>query len=114
MTKDSENLERGLKLLEDTTNAVRSRIEVAKAERDRNFQDTFAVIAVGWSVGSFVKSLNKLGEDKKDPLRVILDKSPLVPDPWIQPGTQLTYTLIVAIAAAALTWLVRWLWRRSH
>ncbi len=114
ITKDSENLERGLKLLEDTTNAVRSRIEVAKAERDRNFQDTFAVIAVGWSVGSFVKSLNKLGEDKKDPLRVILDKSPLVPDPWIQPGTQLTYTLIVAIAAAALTWLVRWLWRRSH
>lgn len=113
ITKDSDNLKQGLKLLEDTINAVRSRIEVAKAERDRNFQDTFAVLAVGWSVGSFVKSLNKLGEDKKDPLRVVLDKSSL-PDPWVQPGTQLSYTLIAAIAAAALTWLVRWLWSRSR
>jgi hypothetical protein len=114
ITKDSENLERGLKLLEDTTNAVRSRLEVAKAEHDRNFQDTVTVIVVGWSVGSFVKSLNKLGEDNKDPLRVLLDKSPLIPDPWIQPTTQLTYTLVVAIVAAALAWLARWLWRRSH
>lgn len=112
ITKDSENLERGLRLLEDTMNAVRNRVEVDKAERDRNFQDTVAVIGVGWSVGSFVASLEKLGEDKQDPMRLLISNSNFVPAPWKEPAIPLAYTLSVAIAAAFLTWLIRRLWSR--
>ncbi len=103
-----------MRLLENTMTAVRNRVEVDKAERDRNFQDTVAVIAVGWSVGSFVASLRDLGKAKDDPVRLMLSNSPLVPKAWIEPAIPLMYTLGVAIAAAALTWLVRQLWSRSR
>jgi hypothetical protein len=108
--KDTENLERGLRLLEDTINAIRSRVELDKAERDRNFQDTVAVIGVGWTVGSFVASLDKLGEDKQDPIRLLISNSQLVPKPWVEPAIPLTYTLTVALAAALVTWLIRRFW----
>ncbi|MDV2993257.1 MAG: hypothetical protein N4J56_002911 [Chroococcidiopsis sp. SAG 2025] len=47
ITKDIENMQLGLKLLEDTINTIRSRIEVEKAERDRNFQELVAILGVG-------------------------------------------------------------------
>lgn len=62
IAKDSDNLKRILKLQEDTINAVRSRVEMAKAERDRNFQDAIAILGVGRSVASFVPSPDKLSE----------------------------------------------------
>ncbi|NER31443.1 MAG: hypothetical protein F6J89_28465, partial [Symploca sp. SIO1C4] len=62
IAKDSENLKRILKLQEDTINAVRSRVEVAKAQRDRNFQDAIAILGVGWTVASFVPSPDDLSE----------------------------------------------------
>ncbi|MBD3560337.1 hypothetical protein H6S82_15960, partial [Planktothrix sp. FACHB-1355] len=111
--KDTENLERGLRLLENTINAIRSRVEVDKAERDRNFQNTVTIIGMGWTVGSFVASLDKLGKDPKDPVRLLLTNSQLVPKPWLDPAVPLVYTLSVAIVAATLTWLVRRLWPRS-
>jgi hypothetical protein len=105
--KDTEELEQGRRLLEDMMNAVRSRVELEKAERDRNFQDTVAVIGVGWTVGSFVASIEKLGEDKQDPIRLLISNSQLVPKPWVEPAIPLTYTLTVAFAAALVTWLIR-------
>ncbi|MEJ1936239.1 hypothetical protein WDZ92_39105, partial [Nostoc sp. NIES-2111] len=75
ITKDSENLERGLKLLSDTINAVRSRVEVEKAERDRNFQDFVSLLAVGWTFGSFVAALPGLGEKNDNPFRAFLIQS---------------------------------------
>ena len=45
--KDAENMQLGFRLLEDNINALRSRIELAKAERDRNFQELVAVVAAG-------------------------------------------------------------------
>ena len=110
ITKDSENLERGMKLLENTINAVRSRLEVAKAERDRNFQDAIAILGVGWRVASFVPSPDKLGENANDPVRMFLAQSPLPPT-WIKPAVPLVYKLSVAIVAAALAWLLIRLWR---
>lgn len=110
ISKDAKNMELGLRLLEDTINAVRSRVELDKAERDRNFQDTVAVIGVGWTVGSFVASLDKLGEDKQDPIRLLISHSQLVPKPWVEPAIPLTYTLTVALAAALVTWLIRRFW----
>jgi hypothetical protein len=41
----------GFRLLEDNINAVRSRIELAKAERDRSFQEFVAVVGAGIGVG---------------------------------------------------------------
>ncbi|MFP4415404.1 MAG: hypothetical protein ACOCXU_06860, partial [Coleofasciculus sp.] len=84
--------------------------ELDKAERDRNFQDTVAVIGVGWTVGSFVASLDKLGEDKQDPIRLLISNSQLVPKPWVEPAIPLTYTLTVAFFAALVTWLIRRFW----
>jgi hypothetical protein len=103
ITKDSENLERGMKLLENTINAVRSRVEVAKAERDRNFQDAIAILGVGWSVASFLPSPDKLTET------LLLSKPPLSA-PWIKPAIPLAYKLSVALVAAALAWLLIRLW----
>jgi hypothetical protein len=110
ITKDSENLERGFKFLSDTINAVRSRVEVAKAESDRNFQDAITILGVGWSVGSFVGSRPNLGKDPKDPVRLFLSNPPLVPKSLLEPAIPLTYTLSAALVAAALAWLLIRLW----
>jgi hypothetical protein len=109
IAKDSESLKRILKLQEDTISAVRSRVEVAKAERDRNFQDAIAILGVGWSVASFLPSPDKLGENANDPVRMFLAQSPLPPT-WIKPAVPLVYKLSVAIVAAALAWLLIRLW----
>jgi len=109
ITKDSENLERGMKLLENTISAVRSRVEVAKAERDRNFQDAIAILGVGWSVASFLPSPDKLSENANDPVRVFLTQSPLPPT-WVKPAIPLVYKVSVALVAAALAWLLIRLW----
>ncbi len=109
ITKDSENLERGMKLLENTISAVRSRVEVAKAERDRNFQDAIAILGVGWSVASFLPSPDKLSENANDPVRIFLTQSPL-PPAWIKPAIPLVYKVSVALVAAALAWLLIRLW----
>jgi hypothetical protein len=109
ITKDSENLERAMKLLENTISAVRSRVEVVKAERDRNFQDAIAILGVGWSVASFLPSPDKLSENANDPVRIFLTQSPL-PPAWVKPAIPLVYKLSVALVAAALAWLLIRLW----
>ncbi|GET35474.1 hypothetical protein [Microseira wollei] len=109
ITKDSENLERGMKLIENTINAVRSRVEVAKAERDRNFQDAIAILGVGWSVASFLPSADKLGNNANDPVRVFLTNAHL-PEPWIKPAVPRLYKLSIALFAATLAWLLIRLW----
>lgn len=103
ITKDSENLERGMKLLENTISAVRSRVEVAKAERDRNFQDAIAILGVGWSVASFVPSPDKLSD-------TLLRSQPSLSAPWIKPVIPMAYKLSVALVAAAVAWLLIRLW----
>jgi len=105
ITKDSENLERGMKLIENTINAVRSRVEVVKAKRDRNFQDAIAILGVGWSVASFLPSADKLDNNAKDPVRVFLTNARL-PEPWLKPAVPLVYKLSIALFAATLAWLL--------
>jgi hypothetical protein len=103
ITKDSENLERGMKLLENTISAVRSRVEVAKAERERNFQDAIAILGVGWSVASFVPSPDKLSD-------TLIRSQPSLSEPWIKPVIPMAYKLSVALVAAAVAWLLIRLW----
>ncbi|MFW9261058.1 hypothetical protein A4S05_14480 [Nostoc sp. KVJ20] len=59
ITKDIENMQLGLQLLEDTINATRSRVEVEKAERERNFQELVAVAGAGIATVSLVRETAK-------------------------------------------------------
>ncbi len=47
IAKDYENMELGLRLLETTINAIRSQIELEKAQRDKNFQNLVTFIGAG-------------------------------------------------------------------
>jgi hypothetical protein len=123
ITKDSENLERGLKLLSDTINAVRSRVEVEKAERDRSFQNFVTLLAGGWAFGSFVAGLPGLGEKNDNPVRSSLIKltnlkfsmppKPNQQEPWwLMPTTKGIYTLSGFIIAILVLLIWRRFWRR--
>ncbi|GBE93171.1 hypothetical protein [Nostoc cycadae] len=123
ITKDTENLERGLKLLSDTINAVRSRVEVEKTERDRYFQNFVTLLAGGWAFGSFVAGLPGLGEKNDNPVRSTLIKfsnlklsipaKPNEQEPWwLMPATKGIYTLSGFIVAIVLLLIWRRFWRR--
>ncbi|MDF5722369.1 MAG: hypothetical protein PUP91_18145, partial [Rhizonema sp. PD37] len=123
ITKDSESLERGFKLNSDTINAVRSRVEVEKAERDHYFQNFVTLLAGGWAFGSFVAALPGLSEKNDNPVRSSLIKltslklsatSQTTPQEpwWLTPTTKGIYTLGGFIIAISVLLVWRRLWRR--
>jgi hypothetical protein len=59
ITKDIENMQLGLQLLEDTINVTRNRIEAEKSERERNFQELVAVAGAGIATVSLLKDSPK-------------------------------------------------------
>ncbi|MFB2882268.1 hypothetical protein [Floridanema aerugineum] len=95
--KDSENMKLGFQLLQDNINTVRSRIELAKAERDRNFQEFIAVVGAG------VAGVNFASADKN--CEPIFGKTSLFCK------TPVLFSLLVFIIAAGLTWLIRRKWK---
>ena len=108
ISKDKENLERGLKLLENTINATRSRVEVEKAQSDRNFQELVAVVGAGLATVSLFIRIPK-GECKAlfnipDNLKSNEPKN-ICDYPF-------SYSLIVGLIAAILTWSIRRLLKR--
>jgi hypothetical protein len=52
--KDVEIMQLGLKLLETNLNAIRSRIELEKSERDRNFQNIITIVGSGTAIATFI------------------------------------------------------------
>lgn len=94
ITKDIENMQLGLQLLEDTINATRSRIEVEKSERERNFQELVAVAGAGIATVSLVKETAK---DCKDIFKQVdlFCKYPL------------SGSLIVGIIVGFIVWWLR-------
>jgi hypothetical protein len=52
--KDIEIMQLGLKLLETNLNAIRSRIELEKSSRDRNFQNIITVVASGTAIAAYL------------------------------------------------------------
>ena len=52
--KDIEIMQLGLKLLETNLNAIRSRIELEKSERDRNFQNLVTVVGSGTAIAAYL------------------------------------------------------------
>ena len=106
--KDKENLERGFKLLENTINAVRSRIEVKKAESDRNFQELVTVVGAGIAVVSIVQRTTR--QECKAFLNLdIVNNLSNYKSICEYP---LLYSLAIALIVAILTWLIRRLWQR--
>jgi len=97
--KDSENMQLGFRLLEDNINVVRSRIELAKAERDRSFQEFVAVVGAGIAGVSFAPA------DKNcEPIfskTAVICKVPVL------------FSLLVFVIAAGLTWFIRKQWKQS-
>jgi hypothetical protein len=52
--KDIEIMQLGLKLLETNLNAIRSRIELEKSSRDRNFQNIITVVGSGTAIAAYL------------------------------------------------------------
>lgn len=100
IAKDAENMQLGLRLLEDTINSVRSRIELEKAERDRQFQEFVAV------VGGGIAGVSLVPADKN--CEALLSKTSLICE------IPLFFNLIIFLIAAGLTWLIRRQWQRSR
>jgi|GEM_PF-3841931 len=97
--KDLENMQLGFRLVEDNINAVRSRIELAKAERDRNFQEFVAVVGAGIAGVSFTpadKNCNPIFGKTS-----VICKFPVL------------FNLLVFIIVAGVTWFIRRQWKRS-
>jgi hypothetical protein len=102
--KDRDNLERGQKLMVNIINAVRTRVEVEKADRDRQFQDLITILGVGWAAGSFVqKNQADIQSNNLMTLEVFVTS-------YITP---LIYPVSVAIVVAVLTGWIKSLCDRS-
>ncbi len=52
--KDSDNMQLGLKLLENNLNAIRSRIDLEKAEHDRTFQKLVTIVGTGTAIATLL------------------------------------------------------------
>jgi hypothetical protein len=89
--KDIETMQLGLKLLETNLNAIRSRIELEKSERDRNFQNVVTVVGSGTAIAAYIdfkgekcqaifKEQNKSGSTKSVSGSQNLSKNDNYPD----------------------------------
>lgn len=98
--KDKEYLERGLKFLEDEINHVRSRLEIEKAERDRNFQELVTVAGAGIATVSLIKDPAKdfCSKDIKD---IIFPTIPYFCD------SPFSFSLVAGVIVSLVVWLVR-------
>ncbi|WP_341526618.1 hypothetical protein [Nostoc sp. UHCC 0302] len=94
INKDIENMQLGLQLLEDTINATRSRIEVEKSERERNFQELVAVAGAGIATVSLVRETAKDCKDIFSQVRFFCNYP-------------LSTSLIVGIIVSFMVWWLR-------
>ncbi len=94
ITKDLENMQLGLQLLEDTINSTRSRIEVEKSEREHNFQELVAVAGAGIATVSLLKDPAK---DCKDIFKQV----------HLFCEYPFSFSLIVGIIVGLIVWSLR-------
>ena len=104
ITKDIENMQLGLQLLEDTINATRSRIEVEKSERERNFQELVAVAGAGIATVSLLQSPAK-DFCSKESMKDIFPKIPYFCN------YPFSSSLMVGIIVGFMFWWLRKRWR---
>lgn len=97
--QESESFVRGLKLLENTNNAIRSRVEVERLKSDRNFQDIVAVVG---TVTATVALLKEGKSECKFLLQVPQNSKNQIPCDY-----PLFYSLVVGLFVGFLVWLLR-------
>ncbi|MGK7940694.1 MAG: hypothetical protein AB4062_11200 [Crocosphaera sp.] len=66
ISKDYENMELGLRLLESNINLLRSQIESEKSKRDRNFQALVTLVGTGTAITSLMDYEGKICKGMKD------------------------------------------------
>jgi hypothetical protein len=120
--RDYESFSLGVTLLGELINSIRGVTEIDQSERDRNFQNTVAILGVGLAAGSIVVSITTQFPGASDPKEAA--KYPLgsalsqlgIPDPWLVPAISTTASLGIGIMAALLTALViklSWFFRKD-
>ncbi len=120
--RDYESFSLGVTLLGELINSIRGVTEIDQSERDRNFQNTVAILGVGLAAGSIVASIATQFPGASDPKEAA--KYPLgstlsqlgIPDPWLVPAISTTASLGIGIMAALLTALViklSWFFRKD-
>ncbi len=95
ITRDLQNFDQGLKLLEGNINAIRSQVEIEKAKNDQNFQELISVVGTGVAVVSFI------GDDAEKGCELIFPKKSLVCE------NTLLFKLIIILSASMLVWFFR-------
>ncbi|WP_375467235.1 hypothetical protein [uncultured Nostoc sp.] len=100
INKDIENMQIGLKLLEDTINVTRSRIEVEKSERERSFQELVAVAGAGIATVTLLQSPAK-DFCSKESMKDIFPKIPYFCN------YPFSYSLMVGIIVGFMVWWLR-------
>lgn len=98
--QESESFGRGFKLLENTNNAIRSRVEAERLKSDRNFQDIVAV------VGSVTATAALLKEGKNECKSLLQVPQTSKERPSLCDYT-LFYGLVIGIFVGFLVWLLR-------
>jgi len=95
ITRDLQNFDQGLNLLEGNISAIRSQVEIEKAKNDQNFQELLSVLGTGVAVVSFI------GDDAKEQCEFIFPKkSPICEN-------TLLFKLIIILSASVLVWFFR-------
>jgi hypothetical protein len=109
---DYESFSVGVTLLGELINSIRGVTEIDQSERDRNFQNTVAILGVGLAAGSIVASIatqfpgaSDHKEAAKYPLGSTLSQLG-IPDPWLVPAISATASIGIAVLAALITALV--------
>jgi hypothetical protein len=110
--RDYESFSLGVTLLGELINSIRGVTEIDQSERDRNFQNTVAILGVGLAAGSIVASIATQFPGASDPKEAA--KYPLgstlsqlgIPDPWLVPAISATASIAIAVLAALITALV--------
>ncbi|MGK7871772.1 MAG: hypothetical protein AB4426_00110 [Xenococcaceae cyanobacterium] len=100
IANDIENMQIGLRLLEDNINAIRSRVELEKAERERNFQEFVAIVGAG------VAGITLTNAEKDCP--ILFSHYPSVCE------VPLAYNLLIAIVFGGIAWIIRQYLKRSQ
>ncbi len=109
---DFESFSSGVTLLTELINSIRGVTEIDQSERDRNFQNTVAILGVGLAAGSMVASIATQFPGASDPKEAA--KYPLgstlsqlgIPDPWLIPAVSATASVGIGVLAAVITALV--------
>ncbi|NEQ40986.1 MAG: hypothetical protein F6K40_34145 [Okeania sp. SIO3I5] len=97
ITRDLQNFDQGLKLLEGNINAIRSQVEIEKAKNDQNFQELISVVGTAVAVVSF------MGDDPQNKCELI----PLLSKNSPVCENTLILKLIIFFTASIFVWFFR-------